>query len=104
MDKTLIDEILSKTCHIPKQTVERDETASLATLEKRLQSRVFGQDEAIGQVVNAVKFSRAGLLDEGKPLASLLFVGPTGVGKTEIARSLAEELGIRLLRFDMSEY
>ena len=104
VDKTLIDEILSKTCHIPKQTVERDETASLATLEKRLQSRVFGQDEAIGQVVNAVKFSRAGLLEEGKPLASLLFVGPTGVGKTEIARSLAEELGIRLLRFDMSEY
>lgn len=104
VDKALIDEILSKTCHIPKQTVERDETASLSTLEERLQSRVFGQDEAIGQVVNAVKFSRAGLLEEGKPLASLLFVGPTGVGKTEIARSLAGELGIRLIRFDMSEY
>lgn len=102
--KELIDEILAKTCNIPKQTVERDETKVLATLEERLQSRVYGQNEAIAQVVNAVKFSRAGLLEEGKPLASLLFVGPTGVGKTEIARSLAEELGVKLIRFDMSEY
>lgn len=100
----LIDEILSKTCHIPKQVVERDEAEKLATLEKRLSARVFGQKEAVSQVVNAVKFSRAGLLESGKPLASLLFVGPTGVGKTEIAKSLAEELGIKLLRFDMSEY
>lgn len=104
VEKDLIDEILSKTCHIPKQVVESDETAALATLEPRLKSCVFGQEEAIAQVVNAVKFSRAGLLEEGKPLASLLFVGPTGVGKTEIARSLAKELGIKLLRFDMSEY
>ena len=104
VDTSLIDEILSKTCHIPKQAVERDETAALATLEQRLKACVFGQDEAISQVVNAVKFSRAGLLEEGKPLASLLFVGPTGVGKTEIAKSLAKELGIRLIRFDMSEY
>ena len=104
VDKELIDEILSKTCQIPKQIVENDETAALATLEERLTGRVFGQEEAISQVVNGVKFSRAGLLDEGKPLASLLFVGPTGVGKTEIARSLAEELGIKLIRFDMSEY
>ena len=104
VSKELIDEILSKTCHIPKQVVESDETEALATLEERLKNRVFGQDEAISQVVNAVKFSRAGLLEEGKPLASLLFVGPTGVGKTEIARSLAEELGIKLIRFDMSEY
>lgn len=104
VDCNLIDEILSKTCQIPKQAVESDETAALATLEERLKARVFGQEEAISQVVNAVKFSRAGLLEEGKPLASLLFVGPTGVGKTEIARSLAAELGIRLIRFDMSEY
>lgn len=104
VDTDLIDEILSKTCQIPKQIVEHDEIETLATLEKRLTSRVFGQDEAIAQVVNAVKFSRAGLLEEGKPLASLLFVGPTGVGKTEIARSLADELGIKLIRFDMSEY
>ena len=104
VSKELIDEILSKTCHIPKQVVESGETESLATLEERLKNRVYGQEEAISQVVNAVKFSRAGLLEEGKPLASLLFVGPTGVGKTEIAKSLAEELGIRLIRFDMSEY
>ncbi len=104
VDKGLVDEILSKTCHIPKQVVENDETAALAALEDRLKSRVFGQEEAIAQVVNGVKFSRAGLLEEGKPLASLLFVGPTGVGKTEIARSLAREMGIKLIRFDMSEY
>lgn len=102
--KGLIDEILSRTCQIPKQVVESDEVQKLGTLEKRLSARVFGQEEAVSQVVNAVKFSRAGLLEEGKPLASLLFVGPTGVGKTEIARSLAEELGIKLIRFDMSEY
>lgn len=102
--KEVIDEILSKICQIPKQAVENDEMAALATLEERLKNQVFYQEEAIAQVVNAVKFSRAGLLEEGKPLASLLFVGPTGVGKTEIAKRLAEELGIRLIRFDMSEY
>lgn len=104
VSRELIDEILSKTCHIPKQAVKSDEAESLATLEDRLKNRVFGQEEAISQVVNAVKFSRAGLLEDGKPLASLLFVGPTGVGKTEIAKSLAEELSISLVRFDMSEY
>lgn len=104
VNKDLIDEILSKTCQIPRQVVEHDEIETLATLEKRLKNRVYGQDEAIAQVVNAVKFSRAGLLEEGKPLASLLFVGPTGVGKTEVAKSLAEELGVKLIRFDMSEY
>ena len=102
--RDLVDEILRAVCHIPKQTVERDETEALGTLESRLLGRVFGQDEAVTQVVNSVKFSRAGLLEEGKPLASLLFVGPTGVGKTEVAKSLAEELGVRLIRFDMSEY
>lgn len=104
VSKGLIDEILSRTCQIPKQTVEQDEVQQLSGLEGRMARRVFGQDEAIAQVVNAVKFSRAGLLETGKPLASLLFVGPTGVGKTEIAKSLSEELGIPLLRFDMSEY
>ncbi|MDE7224705.1 MAG: AAA family ATPase, partial [Acetatifactor sp.] len=102
--KELIDELLSRICHIPRQVVESDDTMALATLEERLQSRIFGQNEAISQVVNAVKFSKAGLLEEGKPLASLLFVGPTGVGKTEIAKGLAQELGISLVRFDMSEY
>ena len=104
VSKELIDEILSKTCQIPKQVVESDEMEKLAGLEKRIAGRIFGQKEAIDQVVNAIKFSRAGLLAQGKPLASLLFVGPTGVGKTEIAKTLAEELGIELIRFDMSEY
>ncbi|MDE7313641.1 MAG: AAA family ATPase [Eubacterium sp.] len=102
--KELLDEIVSKICRIPKQVVETEETELLKTLEERLKNLVFGQDEAVSQVVNAVKFSRAGLLEEGKPLASLLFVGPTGVGKTEVAKSLAKELGVRLIRFDMSEY
>ncbi len=104
VERSLIDEILSKTCHIQKQIVEREETEALAALEERLLNRIYGQNEAISQVVNAVKFSRAGLLEDGKPLASLLFVGPTGVGKTEVARSLARELGVSLVRFDMSEY
>lgn len=102
--RPLIEQLISETCQIPKQTVEKDETRQLADLDKRLYRKVFGQEEAIGQVVNAVRFSRAGLLEDNKPLASLLFVGPTGVGKTEVARSLSAELGIRLLRFDMSEY
>lgn len=102
--KPLLDEILSKTCRIPKRVVESGELKKLATLEKRLSAQVFGQSEAMGQVVNAVKFSRAGLLQQDKPLASLLFVGPTGVGKTEIAKCLSKELGVPLIRFDMSEY
>ena len=76
----------------------------MSTLERRIKFQVFGQDEAIDQVVNSVKFSKAGLIEENKPLASLLFVGPTGVGKTEIAKTLSKELGVKLIRFDMSEY
>ncbi len=102
--KDLIDEILTKICRIPKQSVETDEMRNLSTLEKRMLSQVYGQDKAVTQVVNAVKFSRAGLIEDSKPLASLLFVGPTGVGKTEIAKTLAKELGVKLVRFDMSEY
>ncbi len=104
VDKDIINEILTKICRVPIETVETSEADGLATLEDRLKSKIFGQDEAISQVVNAVKFSKAGLLEENKPLASLLFVGPTGVGKTEIARCLSQELGVKLVRFDMSEY
>lgn len=104
VNKDLINEVLSKICRVPLESVKTEDISGLATLETRLQHKVFGQKEAITQVVNAVKFSKAGLLEPNKPLASLLFVGPTGVGKTEIARSLAQELGIPLLRFDMSEY
>ncbi|MCR4739793.1 MAG: AAA family ATPase, partial [Lachnospiraceae bacterium] len=94
----------SKICRVPVETVESEDTESLETLEKRIKDKIFGQDEAVTQVVNAVKFSRAGLSDGNKPLASLLFVGPTGVGKTEVARCLSAELGVKLIRFDMSEY
>ncbi len=104
VDRDVIDYVLTKICRVPLETVKTDEAEGLATLEERIKGRIFGQDEAVAQVVNAIKFSRAGLLEEGKPLASLLFVGPTGVGKTEIARSLAEEMGVKLIRFDMSEY
>lgn len=102
--KDLIDDVLSKICNIPKQIVEQNEVKKLQFLDKKLTSQIFGQEEAVDQVVNAIKFSRAGLLEEGKPLASLLFVGPTGVGKTEVARVLSKELGIPLIRLDMSEY
>ncbi|MBR5179505.1 MAG: AAA family ATPase [Lachnospiraceae bacterium] len=104
VDKDVINTVLTKICRVPIETVETDDLEGLATLEQRMKSKVFGQDEAIDQVVNAIKFSKAGLLEDGKPLASLLFVGPTGVGKTEVARTLAEELGVKLVRFDMSEY
>lgn len=104
VDKAVINEVLTKICRVPVETVAAEDTDGLATLEQRLKKRIFGQDEAISQVVNAVKFSKAGLNEPNKPLASLLFVGPTGVGKTEIARALAEELGVKLVRFDMSEY
>lgn len=104
VDKKLIEEVLSKTCNIPKETVETDEIKKLAQLEKNLKLKVFGQNEAIESVVNAIKLSRAGLNDENKPVASLLFVGPTGVGKTEIAKTLANVLDVELIRFDMSEY
>lgn len=104
VNKTVINEVLTKICRVPIETVKTEDLTNLATLDERLMKLVFGQDEAIAQVVNAVKFSKAGLLEDNKPLASLLFVGPTGVGKTEIARCLAKELGVTLLRFDMSEY
>lgn len=104
VNRTLIDEVLSKTCNIPARTVEKGETEKLALLEGRIKKQIFGQDEAAAQVVNAVKFSRAGLNEEYKPVASFLFVGATGVGKTELAKVLAAELGIAFLRFDMSEY
>ena len=101
--KSLISEVLAKTCKIDVTTKE-DDNEKLSTLNSQLSAQIYGQDEAIRQVVEAVQMSKAGLLDDNKPTASLLFVGPTGVGKTEVARVLAKELGIELLRFDMSEY
>lgn len=104
VNKDLIDDVLSLTCNVPKQRVERNDIEELAVLEEKLSKQVFGQSEAIKEVSNAIKFSRAGLNEENKPVASFLFVGPTGVGKTETAKSLANEMGIHFIRFDMSEY
>lgn len=104
IDVSIIEVTLSRICHIPKQKVEKDEIQTLKNLEKRLKKQVFGQDEAIDEIVKSIKLSRAGLSDGEKPIASLLFVGPTGVGKTEVAKCLSEELGVKLIRFDMSEY
>ena len=103
--KTEIADVLAKTRKVDAQVMSADEDLSqLESLAPRLLAKIYGQDEAIRLVVEAVQMSKAGLLDDNKPLASLLFVGPTGVGKTEVARVLANELGIELLRFDMSEY
>lgn len=102
--KQQIDDILQKVCKIDAVALKEDNNDQLETLRERIAARIYGQDEAVRQVVEAVQLSKAGLLDEGKPLASLLFVGPTGVGKTEVAWVLAQELGISLVRFDMSEY
>ena len=100
-----IADVLSKTCKVDALAVaDKEDYAQLESLSARMLACIYGQDEAICQVVEAVQMSRAGLLDDNKPLASLLFVGPTGVGKTEVARTLARELGISLVRFDMSEY
>ena len=104
VDRDTVAGVLTKICRVPVETVKADENDGLATLEERIRAGIFGQDEAIAHAVNAIKFSRAGLLESDKPLASLLFVGPTGVGKTEVAKKLSEEMGIKLLRFDMSEY
>ena len=105
VSKADISDVLAKTCKVDAMAMKEDEdNTQLETLAPRLLSKIYGQDEAIRQVVESVQLSKAGLLDDNKPLASLLFVGPTGVGKTEVARVLAKELGITLLRFDMSEY
>ncbi|MCY6369167.1 ATP-dependent Clp protease ATP-binding subunit ClpA [Clostridium ganghwense] len=99
-----IERIVSSMAKIPQQSVSSDDIEKLKNLDKALKSKIFGQNEAIDSVVKAIKRSRAGFNDEEKPVASLLFVGPTGVGKTELSKQLAEYLGIPLIRFDMSEY
>jgi len=105
VSKADISDVLAKTCKVDAMSMKADDdNEKLSTLHSQLSSQIYGQDEAIRQVVESVQMSKAGLLDDNKPLASLLFVGPTGVGKTEVARVLAKELGITLLRFDMSEY
>lgn len=99
-----IDQVLTKVCKINADVLKDESSKNLKTLGKRMKQQIYGQDEAIMHVVSSVEMAKAGLLDEQKPMAALLFVGPTGVGKTEVAKVLAHELGIQLVRFDMSEY
>ena len=102
--KAIIQQILTKVCKIDAAAIKDDDNEALAHLRQHMLDKIYGQDKAVDKVVEAVMMAKAGLVDDDKPLASLLFVGPTGVGKTEVARVLAKELGIELVRFDMSEY
>ena len=102
--KAIIQQILTKVCKIDAAAIKDENNDSLATLRQRILDKIYGQDKAVDKVVEAVMMAKAGLVDDDKPMASLLFVGPTGVGKTEVAKQLAKELGIELVRFDMSEY
>jgi ATP-dependent Clp protease ATP-binding subunit ClpA len=104
IDTETIERIVSKMARIPERKVGENEKDRLRTLEERLKEHVFGQDKAVAEVVRAVKRSRAGFRAGEKPVANFLFVGPTGVGKTELARRLADLLGVTMHRFDMSEY
>lgn len=99
-----VEEIVAKIARIPPKSVSADDKETLRNLERDLKSMVFGQDAAIDALAAAIKLSRAGLRDAEKPIGNYLFSGPTGVGKTEVARQLASTLGIELIRFDMSEY
>jgi len=102
--KTEVEEIIAKIARIPPQTVSSDDRTQLKNLERNLKNVVFGQEPAIDALAAAIKMARSGLGKPDKPIGSFLFSGPTGVGKTEVAKQLAFTLGIELIRFDMSEY
>ena len=99
-----IESVVALIARIPTRSVSHDDKESLMSLEMDLKNFVFGQDKAIEELSSSIKLARAGLREEGKPIGSYLFSGPTGVGKTEVARQLSNTLGVKLLRFDMSEY
>ena len=99
-----VEAIVAKIARIPPKSVSTDDRTALANLERDLKTMVFGQDKAIGALASAIKLARAGLREPEKPIGCYLFSGPTGVGKTEVARQLAFTLGVELVRFDMSEY
>lgn len=104
INKEMITQLLYKICKIDANALKEENNELVQTLEKDILANIYGQDNAVRQIVETIQMSKAGLLDESKPIASLLFVGPTGVGKTELCKVLAEKLGISLVRFDMSEY
>ncbi len=104
VDRRLLSEVLAKLCKIDADVLKEGRDDRLMTLADDMKRQIYGQDTAVDKVVEAVQMAKAGLAEEQKPMASLLFVGPTGVGKTEVARVLANQLGVRLVRFDMSEY
>ncbi len=104
VDNHQIEAVVAKIARIPEKSVSSSELDKLRDLEENLKNNIFGQDQAIEVVVEAIKRSRVGFREPHKPVASLLFVGPTGVGKTELARQLATTLGVPLHRYDMSEY
>jgi len=99
-----VEQVVAKIARIPSNQVTTSDKEALRDLDAKLKLVVFGQDEAIDMLASAIKLSRAGLKTEGKPIGSFLFAGPTGVGKTEVCRQLANIMGVELLRFDMSEY
>ncbi|HEY5961540.1 MAG TPA: ATP-dependent Clp protease ATP-binding subunit ClpA [Polyangiaceae bacterium] len=104
VDVERIEAVIARIAQIPSRSVSRDDRTNLSNLEVELNRAVYGQRRAIAELSDAVKLSRAGLRAPEKPIGSFLFTGPTGVGKTEVARQLARTMGIQLLRFDMSEY
>ncbi len=104
IDVEQIENVVAKIARIPPKNVSKDDTAMLKDLEASLKRVVFGQDSAIEALSSAIKLSRAGLREPEKPIGNYLFAGPTGVGKTEVAKQLADVLGVELMRFDMSEY
>lgn len=104
VDKELVSKVLAKICRVESLAMTDEEPLDLKNLNEKISSQLFGQKRAVDEVTESILMSKAGLNDDNKPIASLLFVGPTGVGKTELARLLSKELGIELIRFDMSEY
>jgi ATP-dependent Clp protease ATP-binding subunit ClpA len=104
IDESVIEYVIARIARIPQKRVSSHEAERLKNIREQLSSEVFGQDGAVKTVASAIKRSRAGFGKADRPVASLLFVGPTGVGKTELARQLARVLGVELIRFDMSEY
>ena len=101
---TQIEQVVAAMARVPVRAVSADDRRALATLSTELRTVIFGQDGAVDEVASAIKLSRSGLRSPDKPIGRFLFTGPTGVGKTELARQLSKILGVEFLRYDMSEY